>query len=53
VRRNNIKGVHIGDAWCENLRVKEEIKNMFMTRFCEQRMVKVLLDNIAFPRISV
>jgi len=51
--KNSIRGIHVGSGWCEDpTTVKEEIRNKCLTRFSEQCRPRVLLDRIAFPRIS-
>jgi len=46
--KDSIRGIHIGSGWYEEpTRIKEEIRNKFMTRFSEHSKAKVLLNKIA------
>jgi len=51
--RNEVKGVHVGEQWCEELEVvRREAKAMFEERFHARYDFGVRLDNVQFKKLS-
>ena len=52
--KNEVKGVHVGDQWCEEPEVvRREAKRLFEERFAAKHDFGVRLDNVQFKKLYV
>jgi len=51
---NELKGADVNGTWCEDLtKVREEVRQVFQTRFSAPKALRIHLQNIEFQTISV
>jgi hypothetical protein len=52
--KNSIRGLNIGGSWSEEPSlVKNNIKEFFESKFCEQSWLRPTLDGVEFPKLNV